>query len=306
MGALAKNGFVLDERIPYYLQLKALLEEKLDSRELSPGDKLPSEAEICDELGVSRTVVRQALMELEHEGRVVKKKGKGTFISEAKIVESFVQQPSGFYEDMTSQDLPTRSEVLRLEAVTAAGRVAKTLRVRAGAKVILLRRLRFVGEDPIQLVSSYLPQRLCPEVLSADFREQSLYRFLEQRGIFVARGLRMVEAVRAGAEEAKRLGVPVGSPMIRIESIVYTADGTPVEYYEAVHRGDRTRFRVELVRQRTRPGRGTLTHPTPSYPHPFGVEVVSRDSSTKGKRDAAGTENRRDAGRPIRKQSKEE
>lgn len=289
MGTLAEKGFVFDERIPYYVQLKALLEDKLDRRELRPGDKLPSEAEICEEIGVSRTVVRQALMELEHEGRVVKKKGKGTFVSEAKILESFVQQPSGFHEDMSSQELPTRSEVLRLEAIPAAGRVAKTLKLRVGVKVVLLTRLRFVGEDPIQLVSSYLPLRLCPELLSADFRAQSLYRFLEERGIFIARGYRTVEAVGAGAEEAKRLGVATGSPMIRIESIVYATDGTAVEYYEAVHRGDRTRFRVELVRQRSRPTAGRFGRPPAPGAQRFGVEVVPPGSP-------AGTYRRKRAG----------
>lgn len=252
MGVMADGDFVFDERLPYYLQLKSVLEEKIDRRELRPGDRLPSEAELCEEFGVSRTVVRQALREMEYEGLIVKKKGKGTFVSEPKIVESFVQQLSGFHQDMAAQNLSTHSVVISLASVECGRHIAKILGLRANSRVVLLKRLRFVEEDPIQLVSSYIPFRLCPDLLSADFREQSLYHFLEERGIFISRGYRTIEAVGATAEDVRHFHLEPGSPMIRIESVGYTEDGTPVEYYEAVHRGDRTRFRVELVRKRVR------------------------------------------------------
>ena len=252
MRLLDGGEYIFDEHIPYYLQLKSVLEEKIDKRELKPGDQLPSEADICEEFGVSRTVVRQALKDLEYSGLVRKRKGKGTFVSEPKVLESFVQELGGFYQDMTDQQRTTHSEVIKLETLSVTQRVAKVLQMRANTKVILLRRLRFVDGAPFQLVSSYIPYKLCPTLLDADFREQSLYRFLEERGIFLMRGYRTIEAVRATEDEARKLDIEAGAPLIRIESIGYTEDGKPVEYYEAVHRGDRARFRVELVRKRVR------------------------------------------------------
>lgn len=249
---LEGKRFSFDEHLPYYLQLKSLLEEKIDKGELRPNDKLPSEAEICGEFEISRTVVRQALREMEYEGLIFKRKGKGAYVSQPKILETFVQKPSGFYEDMKAQQRKTHSRVLRLELVRAGRRVAKVLQTRTGSRVVLLRRLRFVEDDPVQLVSSYLPHKLCPELLEADFADRSLYAFLEEHGIFLARGSRIIEAVRATDEEARQLNVETGAPLLRIESVGYREDGTPVEYYEAVHRGDRTRFRVELVRERVR------------------------------------------------------
>ncbi len=252
MRLLDGGEYIFDEHIPYYLQLKSVLEEKIDKRELKPGDQLPSEAEICEEFRVSRTVVRQALKDLEYSGLVRKRKGKGTFISEPKVLESFVQELGGFYQDMTDQRRTTRSEVIKLELVSVPQRIAKVLQVRTSTKVILLRRLRFVDGAPFQLVSSYIPYKLCPALLEADFREQSLYRFLEERGIFLMRGYRTIEAVRAAEDDARKLDIEPGAPLIKIESIGYTEDGRPVEYYEAVHRGDRARFRVELVRKKVR------------------------------------------------------
>lgn len=186
------------------------------------------------------------------EGLILKKKGKGTFVSQPKVLESFVQKLSGFYEDMAAQNRPTHTLVLRLELARVNRPVARMLKTGANSKVILLKRLRFVDNDPIQLVSSYIPYGLCPELLKTDFTNRSLYGFLEAHGIFLACGYRTVGAARVTEEEARQMNVEAGTPMIRIGSIGYMDDGTPVEYYETVHRGDRTRFPAELVRERMR------------------------------------------------------
>lgn len=279
---LGDKEYSFDERLPYYLQLKSILADKIERGDLRPDEKLPSEAEICDEFAVSRTVVRQALRDMEYEGLIFKKKGKGTYVARPKIVESFVQKLSGFHEDMATQQRRTRSLVLRLELVRATSRVAKLLRLRSGSKVVLLRRLRFVEEDPLQLVSSYLPRHLCPKILETDFSDRSLYAFLEEQGLFLARGSRIVEAVRATEEEASLMKVEKGAPLIRIESIGCLEDGTPVEYFEAVHRGDRTRFRVELIRERVHePKRGPGAE---SRGAGGGIEVVRAGSRAGSQR----------------------
>ena len=246
----------LDDRAPYYLQLRDLLQTLIDHGQLKPGDKLPSEAELCDEFGVSRTVVRQALQELEQEGRLYRRKGVGSFITRPKIVESFVQKLTGFWEDMAAQRLETHAIVLKNELTPASARVAENLRLASGASVIALERLRFIGDEPIQLVTSYVPQSACPDVVTADFSRGSLYAFLEERGLFLAYGVRTIEAVGANERESHHLRVPVGAPMILIDSVGYLADGRPIEYFHAVHRGNRTRFYIELVRSRDQqPGR---------------------------------------------------
>ncbi|UCG24237.1 MAG: UTRA domain-containing protein, partial [Chloroflexota bacterium] len=116
-------------------------------------------------------------------------------------------------------------------------------------------RLRYVQDEPIVFVSTYLPHALCPKLLVADFTEQSLYQFLEQEyGMVIARGSRVLEAGLANQYEAELLGVKSGAPLIILDSISYLADGTPIEFYHALHRGDRSRFEVELIRLRDRSG----------------------------------------------------
>ncbi len=64
----------------------------------------------------------------------------------------------------------------------------------------------------------------------------------------IVRGYRSIEAVPANAYEARLLRVKKGAPLISLESVSYLSDSTPVEYYHALHRGDRSRFEVELIR----------------------------------------------------------
>ena len=78
-----------------------------------------------------------------------------------------------------------------------------------------------------------------------------MYRFIEEEcNLFISRGQRVIEAVAANENEAQLLQVSEGAPLVLINSVSYLSDGTPVEYYHAIHRGDRSRFEVELLRVR--------------------------------------------------------
>lgn len=100
-------------------------------------------------------------------------------------------------------------------------------------------------------MTTYLPYHLCPQLLQTDLTRQSLYAFLEHTcGLIIVRGRRTLEAVLAQGYEARLLKVPAGAPLIALDSISYLNDGTPIEYYHAYHRGDRSRFEVELLRVR--------------------------------------------------------
>ena len=143
------------------------------------------------------------------------------------------------------------SKVLKLGVVPAGASVAERLQIRGGTPVVELQRLRFVEAEPIVLVTSYLPHALCPGLEKVDFREQSLYAYLQNSyGLVIASGHRYIEAVTADEDEAELLQVDVGTSLIHLESVSYLDDNTPIEYFHALHRGDRTRLEVALVRVR--------------------------------------------------------
>lgn len=240
-----------DSLIPYYIQVKEALREGIERGDWKSGDQLPGEAELCRMFDVSRTVIRQALQEMKYEGLIVRAKGKGTFIAEPKVVESLVQKLTGFYQDMVERGHNPVTQVLKQRLIPANPKVAAHLGLPPRTPVIEIERLRFVQDEPIVLVTTYLPYALCPEVLEADLSNQSLYAFFEEQcGVTIARGRRTLEAVLANEYEARLLEIKKRAPLILLDSVSYLSDGTPIEYYHALHRGDRSRFEVELVRIR--------------------------------------------------------
>jgi GntR family transcriptional regulator len=248
-----------DSPLPYYVQVKQGLQRRIAQGDWKPGDQLPGEKELCDTCGVSRTVIRQALREMEYEGLIVRLKGKGTFVAEPKIVEGLFQKLTGFYQDMVARGHRPRTHVLKQALVPADPDVAMRLNLSPGTDLIQIDRLRFVEDEPIVLVTTYLPNALCPKVLHADLTDRSLYAFLEEEyGLLIARGHRTIEAVPANEVEAKMLQVEKGGPLLLLDSVSYLQDGTPIEVYHALHRGDRSKFEVELVRIEERGARKAL------------------------------------------------
>jgi GntR family transcriptional regulator len=238
--------------IPYYVQLTNRIKEKILQKTWKPGCQIPGEMELCDEYGISRTVVRQALRELALDGLIIRRKGKGTFVAEPKVSEGLAQKLTGFYQDMIERGLRSSTKVLHQRVVPCTEKVAGYLQIPAGTKVININRLRFVEDTPIHLVDSFVPFDLCPRLADVDLTDRSLYEFLEHEyGLFITRGRRYIEAVAANEVESKLLQIELAAPLVMLDSISYLENGTPVEYYHAVHRGDRTRFEVELWRSRS-------------------------------------------------------
>ena len=244
-----QSGIDRSSPLPFYHQLKQLLLGEIERRGLGPGDRLPGDHELCARYDVSRTVVRQALAELESEGVIERIKGRGTFVAHPKTAEGLVQSLTGLYEDVAARGGHLRSEVRRLEVVPADAQVAGELQVAVGHPVILIERLRFVDEEPWVLAITHVPEELAPGLVHEDLSHQSLYALLEDKyGLRLVQGRRSVEAAVAGVGLARSLKVGRGAPVLVLRSVSVGEQGRPVESFVAFHRGDRSRFEVELSR----------------------------------------------------------
>jgi len=242
------KGIDKNSPVPYYYQLEQLLREKIENGEWKPGDNLPSEAELCSTFRISRTVVRQALNKLCQDGLVYKEKGRGTFVAKPKLQEKFVQRTYGFYQEMKEKGLEVESKILEHELVEPPPKVKALLKLTDEEKVVKTSRLRSVNKELIMFTTTYIRSDLCPGLEKEDLTNRSLYELLwEKYGLKIAYGHRTLEAVAASKYEADMLKIRRGSPLVYLESISYLEDGTPIEYFEAWHRGDRCKFVIELV-----------------------------------------------------------
>lgn len=237
-----------DSPVPLYYQLQMELTRQIRDGELVPGSQLPGEIELCDRYSVSRTVVRAALQELAHRGLIDKRRGVGSFVAAPKISERLFQSLAGVHDEMSARGLKLTTEILELTRVPADDLVAARLAISEGDEVHRLVRRRSVEGEPLLVGTTHLPVSLVSDLDVEELRNGSLYRFLRDRhGVVVAKGHRTFESVAASEEDAERLEAEVGAPMSLIRSVGFTADGTPVEYFESLHRGDRAVFEVTVV-----------------------------------------------------------
>jgi GntR family transcriptional regulator len=235
--------------VPFYYQLRQLLERAVADGVLAAGDQIPTEASLCERYDVSRTVVRQALSDLERTGLVTRLKGKGTFVAQPKVSEFVAQSLTSLHEDLSARGERLETKVLRLEAEPVSPHVAAMLELPESEQIVLLERLRFLRGEPLVVTTAYMPYSICARILELDMSDRSLFETYEQElGLKLHRGSRAMEARAATTEIAHHLGVPEGSPILAFSGVTYLDDGRPVEYFIGLHRGDRSRFETELFR----------------------------------------------------------
>ena len=235
--------------VPFYHQLKEFIRGQIETGKWSPDQKLPSETAFCKRFNISRTVVRQALKELQNEGYLSTAKGKGSFIASAKITSGFVENLSGFYEVFQKQGYQVTTRILKQEIVPAPHSVAKSLRVQVSTPLVLLSRLRELNGEPSVYSDNYVPEDLCPRLIDENMEDRSLYIYLEQDcGLEIYRGRRYIGVTLANEYVASLLGVAVGSPLIEVDSVTYLRNGKPLECFHSLHRGDKTMFEVNLLK----------------------------------------------------------
>lgn len=230
--------------IALYLQIEQELRGLIESGELGPLAQVPSEHQLSDRFRVSRMTARKALDRLVAEGILLRQPGKGTFVANPKITH-WVSTQLSFSRAMAALGLPHRTQVLNASVIAAPANIASLLGLNAGASVVFLRRLRIVEDEPAALHLTYLPGRYAG-VLEGDLTG-SLIALMDAVGAHVVDSHDSVEAVLARGPDARLLGIPSGTALVRVEGIAFSANREPLKYNEALYRGDRFRFTVDTA-----------------------------------------------------------
>lgn len=247
MKQFSKETIDKNTPIPMYYQLKKIILDMIKDGRLKPGDMIPTEMELSEIYGISRTTTRQAIMELVTEGQLYRVKSKGTFVAEKRVVQDFTNVIRASHNLLQAQNVKTTTKVLELSVVRADDWISKMLQIVEGEEIIHLRRLRFIDDQPNVLADAYMPM-ICKEILDTDMNKTGLYEFLDRNEETTAvRAVRELEAISADEEEAELLGIQQGDPIQLTTSVSYTKNGKPIEYSIAKFRGDRNVFHCEVT-----------------------------------------------------------
>jgi GntR family transcriptional regulator len=227
--------------IPIYYQIREQLRQLILSGQLNTGDILPTEMEICEECGVSRMTARQALTQLSNEGLVTRHRGRGTFVAAPKAaLESSIFPLQSYTEILGQVGMHPGAVVLVQDVESASKTVADRLNVTPGDRVVRIARKRVVSGETMSLENSFYPHIRCPGLDSVNLGDQSVYQLLRQRfGIEPNYATDTIELSVAGPYEARELKINEGVPVVLVTRLSYLEDGTPIEFTQTIHRGDR-------------------------------------------------------------------
>ncbi|SHM61892.1 GntR family transcriptional regulator [Actinacidiphila paucisporea] len=218
----------------------------------APGDPIPSERTLCEQLGVSRPTLRSAVDELVTTGLLVREHGRGMFVARAKITQELAPARDAYRLPQASGSWA--SKVLEFTTVQAGARVGRRLHVSPAAEITYIARLRLVDDEPMAIEYLHVPAALVPGLQPGDMESGDFYDFLRERhGVRVHEAVQSIEPTVTNEEEARLIGVPVLSPALLFERLTKDTTGRPVEYVHSVYRGDRYRIVSRLALGDTAP-----------------------------------------------------
>ncbi|WP_031515689.1 GntR family transcriptional regulator [Streptomyces sp. NRRL F-5123] len=212
----------------------------------APGDPIPSERTLCEQLGVSRPTLRSAVDELVTTGLLVREHGRGMFVARAKITQELAPARDAYRLPQASGTWASR--VLEFTTVQAGARVGRRLHISPAAEITYIARLRLVDDEPMAIEYLHVPAAIVPGLGPGDMESGDFYDFLRERhGVRVHEAVQSIEPTVTNEEEARLIGVPVLSPALLFERLTKDVDGRPVEYVHSVYRGDRYRIVSRLA-----------------------------------------------------------
>lgn len=233
--------------IPLYYQLQEHIKELIEKGELKPGDTIPPEREYSQKFQISRMTARQALSHLVNDGYLHRIQGKGTFVSERKIVQPLHQLRS-FSEDMIARGLTPGSQLISFEIIPATSQIASQLDIQEYGPVYEIKRIRLADDLPMAFESSYIPANRV-KGLTEQIVKKSVYLFMEEHLNFrIDHASQEIESSIANQIEAKFLKIKKGSPIMLIQQTTFLQDETPVEFVKSSYRADRYKFIIQMKR----------------------------------------------------------
>ena len=230
--------------VPLHLQVSRQIEHAITSGQLNPGDRIPNELDLADDLDLSRPTLRQAIAYLVDKGLLVRKRGVGT-----QVVMSAVRRPlelSSLHDDLARAGQHPTTRLLDLAVGPCDDEVADALALPPRTPVLTLQRLRLAAGEPLALMTNALPTGLIEP--DADALERTgLYAAMRAAGVTMRVARQSVGACSADSRQAELLDEHAGAALLTMTRIAFDDTGRAVEYGSHVYRASRYSFELTLV-----------------------------------------------------------
>eukprot|EP01133_Synstelium_polycarpum_P008129 gene8129-9542_t len=232
---------------PLYQQIKALITQSLQSGEWKPGELIPSEVELAGRFKVSQGTVRKAIDELAAENLVMRRQGKGTFVSTHHEARAHFR----FLRLVPDEGVPhyPESKFIEVKRVRAPADVARLMDLKSGDAVIFIKRVQYFDGIPTIVEELWLPGLIFKGLTAERLVEYKgpMYGLFETEfGTRMIRASEQIRAVCADAGAAQLLNIDLGTPLLSSERVSFTYGDKPVELRRGLYLTSRHHYQNEL------------------------------------------------------------
>lgn len=208
------------------------------------GDRLPSEAELCERFGVSRMTARQAVQLVAADGGIERRRGAGTFVR-SRPVPRDLGSPLSFSGSMRARGMTSSSETLYWGEVVPSEDESRELGLEAGDLAYALERVRLADGTPMAIERAVMATDLAAS-LQSGFEHGSLHDAFRRIGRMPTEAHAEVSARRATRRERELLGLPQSGIIMSERRTIYDREGAPLERTETRYVASRYTFRAVL------------------------------------------------------------
>ncbi len=210
------------ERQPLHVAISEQLKEKIETGAYAPGERLPSEFDLGELFGVSRTTIRKAIGNLIQQGLVTTQRGRGIFVSEPHKISFSMANPLMYFDAaLKRQGYTGRVQSLRFQLIPAPGEVARKLELGAtGAPVYWQEKIIYADDTPIALDIAYYPEAT-GAALGEQLQQGFTYSTLVRHGIHLKAARVSLESTPATYELSEYLAVPLGMPLLVFNYVAF-------------------------------------------------------------------------------------
>jgi GntR family transcriptional regulator len=229
---------------PLYLQVRDLVLERITNGTWRPGAMLPAEVDLARELGISSGTVRKALDALEAEHVVSRRQGRGTFVN-----DSSAQELAWRYDNIRDREGRGIAGCMGENEIStgpASEVEQQRLQLEAGEQVIRIRRVQMNPRRAYMHEEISLPERYFPGLAERREVPQRIADLAQEFGLVLGRGIESVSVASATEAVAESLGVAKGTPVLKLDRVVFAIDGRPVEWRVAACHLENERYVIEF------------------------------------------------------------